>query len=286
MSYEIIYDKQFIKVKDKYIPLVLWGSNNCYEYTNGGERRERNWHNLLSYKGKQLWTLDEMMEYCDNELNKIKERYPDVDEKDIIKNFGYYTSIGVNGHWGGTTFGMFKGLFRTGAKKAITVEQLNEEFKCKVEIHSSAYDDEKAKKECKELGIEYLPSEYPITTQSLIDTIDKFARNYENSDIWWGITYSNGHYMESLVKRIRANLFSKERKETKYVETKSYYTILADNGGYFHKYTKYGYKYSYMTDKYRFLTEADANRFIKSKRGRSNLKVEKIESQYPVRVKV
>ena len=30
MSYEIIYDKQFIKVsEDKFVPMILTGSNNC-----------------------------------------------------------------------------------------------------------------------------------------------------------------------------------------------------------------------------------------------------------------
>ena len=37
MSYEIMYDKKFIKVDNGFIPLVLTGSNNCW----GGSKRAR-----------------------------------------------------------------------------------------------------------------------------------------------------------------------------------------------------------------------------------------------------
>lgn len=41
MSYSIVYNKQFLKIDDKIIPLVLYGSNNCYEpLPNGRQRRE------------------------------------------------------------------------------------------------------------------------------------------------------------------------------------------------------------------------------------------------------
>lgn len=44
MSYEIVYNKQFLKIDGKIIPLALYGSNNCYEpLPNGRQRREREW---------------------------------------------------------------------------------------------------------------------------------------------------------------------------------------------------------------------------------------------------
>ena len=33
MSYEIVYNRAFIKTTRGIIPLLLTGSNNCYEYT-------------------------------------------------------------------------------------------------------------------------------------------------------------------------------------------------------------------------------------------------------------
>lgn len=44
MSYQKYYGRQFIKLaEDKYIPLVLWGANNCTEFVNGREVLERYW---------------------------------------------------------------------------------------------------------------------------------------------------------------------------------------------------------------------------------------------------
>lgn len=46
MSYEIVYDRQFIKTPSGYTSVILCGSNNCYEptYKNRSSwRRERNW---------------------------------------------------------------------------------------------------------------------------------------------------------------------------------------------------------------------------------------------------
>ena len=39
MSYEIVYERIAIKHKDKILPIILWGSNNCWD-SDG--RRERN----------------------------------------------------------------------------------------------------------------------------------------------------------------------------------------------------------------------------------------------------
>jgi len=43
MSYEICYSRAFIKTNRGIIPLVLSGSNNCTEFKHGKERRERDW---------------------------------------------------------------------------------------------------------------------------------------------------------------------------------------------------------------------------------------------------
>ena len=45
MSYEIMYDKKFIKVDNGFIPLVLTGSNNCWS----GSKRARNWSLMFSF---------------------------------------------------------------------------------------------------------------------------------------------------------------------------------------------------------------------------------------------
>lgn len=64
MSYEIYYDRGFICVGDKFIPIACQGSNNCWEVSfNGREIPEKGWQ-VLNYKnrGKLLFTEDEIRE--------------------------------------------------------------------------------------------------------------------------------------------------------------------------------------------------------------------------------
>ena len=69
MSSEIYYDKAFISIGDKYIPLVCHGSNNTYEFNrNGREVAERYWAVLnRPYRGRSLFTSEE--------IQKIAETY-------------------------------------------------------------------------------------------------------------------------------------------------------------------------------------------------------------------
>lgn len=49
MSYQIYYDKAFIKVEEKYVPMINSGSNNCWEVNFfGQEIPEKNW-SVLNY---------------------------------------------------------------------------------------------------------------------------------------------------------------------------------------------------------------------------------------------
>lgn len=63
MSYEIYYDRAYIRVGDKYIPLVNEGSNNCWEYSffSGREVPEKSWQVLnWQHRGQLLFTAEEI----------------------------------------------------------------------------------------------------------------------------------------------------------------------------------------------------------------------------------
>lgn len=64
MSSEIFYDKAFILVEDKYIPVVNHGSSNCFDFDRRGrEIPEKHW-SVLNYPhtGKMIFTAAEMQE--------------------------------------------------------------------------------------------------------------------------------------------------------------------------------------------------------------------------------
>ena len=69
MSSEIYYDKAFVSVGERFIPLVCRGSTNTCEFNvHGREIAERYWSVLaLPYRGRLLFTSDE--------LQKIAETY-------------------------------------------------------------------------------------------------------------------------------------------------------------------------------------------------------------------
>lgn len=66
MSSEIFYDRAYILVGDKFIPVVNHGSNNCFEFYRGREVAERYW-SVLNYPNhsKMLFTAEEMREVAD-----------------------------------------------------------------------------------------------------------------------------------------------------------------------------------------------------------------------------
>lgn len=113
MSYSIVYNKQFLKIDDKIIPLVLYGSNNCYEpLPNGRQRRERQWYSLYFNGGNEqiAATEAEIMErvksYCDG--GEYQEHFMQngkwVDDKGLIR------------------------FFENGIKNAKTIEEFKEDY--------------------------------------------------------------------------------------------------------------------------------------------------------------
>lgn len=113
MSYSIVYNKQFLKIDGKIIPLVLYGSNNCYEpLPNGRQRRERQWYSLyFNGTNEQIAaTKVEIMEMVKSYCNGGK----------------YQEHFMQNGKWVDD-----KGLncfIQNGIKNAKTIEELNEDY--------------------------------------------------------------------------------------------------------------------------------------------------------------
>ena len=62
MSYQIYYDRAYIHIGDKFIPLVNSGSNNCFEYGyNGQSLCEKNWDVMnCQHKSQFLFTETEI----------------------------------------------------------------------------------------------------------------------------------------------------------------------------------------------------------------------------------
>ena len=258
MSSTIIYDKQFIKLPNKqFIAMTLAGSSNCTEIgPSGRERRDRSWYPLTYIlKGKVFGTLEEMVAGADAELARRVDRGSNWDNKtpkEIADNFGYHTSLRI-GSGRNTTFGMYKGLFVTGVKKALTVEQLAE-FYVRVTVSSYAYDEEKV------VAKGFEPYRIVVKTgEELIQLIEE-KQALEAAGGFSMVLSIDAN--ERDMKRIRREHFPTTQK-VRQVVTVDKFWVLACGYGYFVKNLKYGFSYSgYETGAKAFRTEKAAQAFL------------------------
>lgn len=259
MSYEIIYQKQFIKLSnDKFVPIIECGSNNCYEMNSSGkERRSRSWFNFSYILGGNLsGTLDEMLNNMNDELDRKTEEYSNREDEEkrsreqIANSWGHYVSLMCNT---GFTFGQYLGIAKTGCKKALTVEQLAD---FGIVVRAYTYDSKEAEEKLEKLGLSAI-SEYPRTTLELEAIIDKYETLFRENDIHLYIDIGGSEWN---VARIRKTLFPKNKKEMKIVSSTNGFTIQMENEGYFVGGSRRGYKYSpYKDGGDQYISEQGAN---------------------------
>ena len=237
MSYEIIYDKQFIKVKDSYVPMVLSGSSNCYEYGNNGkERRSRSWfpfrlsNNLFINNeiAKRYWE-DSCNDIVDRNIERFTDRKNFMDE--VKSSFGYYTGIYINGNRK-TTYGNINGIFKTGIEKALTIEQLKE-VNVNVIVKSGYISSDN--KDIKPF------SKVVDNEDQFFDAVKECEEYLKNTKISTTVEFS-GMY-DDKPKYIRRKFFPKKPKQL--VKTNTIHNIITSNGTYVYKSTRGGYNYTY-----------------------------------------
>lgn len=119
MSYEIVYDRLFIKSAAGFTPLILSGSNNCYEPRwNGRERRAREWGPIW---GKPAMSEEEMLERVKISCEKSWQQHFKRNGK-WVNDAGFYRFV------------------RNGVKNALTMEEIMDcspfsPLQCSVIIH-------------------------------------------------------------------------------------------------------------------------------------------------------
>ncbi len=284
MSYEIIYDKQFIKVPTeteiKYIPLFYMGSNNCTEIGPGGrERRARSWSSLEFMFQKLLVTQQDMIDMAYRERERLIERskkdgWDDYDDK----RFGYHASLSIGnaGNWN-VSFKKYKNLYTNGCRKAMTVEQLNE-HRISVSVYSGyLFDSEKEK--LKKLGKKER-RDYAHTTKELLDLINEYKKYYKGTKVKTLVTIE-AH--DGQVAMARKQMFPKQKREKKQVIADKYYVVKdITQGNYVIKFTRYGYRYSYYGQSMakKFLKESEAKRYAKKGNKKYNEEKFVVETVY------
>lgn len=105
MSYEIIYNAQFLKTsKGKVVPVILSGSNNVWE--SGSNKRARDW---------SCWAFPVSTHRLDYEVKELPEVLKECTETDDY--------VKIHGKWASTK--QYRSFIVNCAKKAKTIEELD-----------------------------------------------------------------------------------------------------------------------------------------------------------------
>ena len=285
MSFDIIYNRQFIKVdENQVIPFLEMGSNNCYEASGNGRKRARDWgSSLFLTNGKIITNNEDLLKEIDkleestkqNCFNNTKQ-YGEGWEYDS-KRFGYHTGISFYGKsTSSTSFSAFKSYHKNGIKEAMTIEELLE-YDIKISLNVYRWVD----KDITDKGLEIKPNVTFTSTQHMIDTINEYESYYGNKVTLY--LRCNGGWLIERMKKTKNRNKVVNRKEKKSVEVNEYFILRNENGGYFVRNTARGYKYSYFASSSSvksFMSEKQAESFKKKMRNGDLFVIEKRECSY------
>ena len=268
MSYSIIYGQQFIKAikgdKTFYLPIVLIGDNNVYDYNN---KRARDFNNLANYcGGKQYATKEALLEAVDNTRLSLMERYDGTDgDKYDDRGFGYYDSLSLYGKsTRATTFQNFKNVFNNGIKNALTIEELVSAG-VYPEIYTSVYSASKLI----ELGLNTITLS-PKTTLELLDMIDSTESYLSGSGCNFYVTFRGDDNTLKYLKNKFNPTAPKGKRQLK--EVKKYYILLTRENTYIHK----------MTGRRLFSSDFNAAKKFMTN-GQAQKMMDKIHLRFPMR---
>lgn len=171
MSYQIIYDQQFIKVNDyQVLPLLCQGSSNSYELNN--KKRTRDWSNTFAHNPTGL--IIDNSDLIDNVI-ALSDNYKKNNPEYTDKSFGYYQGVATyKNSTHKTTFGMYLNIYAKGIKGAKTIEDLRRDD-VKVTMYISKYSHEKILKANKEI----LSDITFKSTEHMIDSVNKWLEYYK-----------------------------------------------------------------------------------------------------------
>ena len=282
MSYDIIYNKQFVKIRKtrEVIPMLLAGSSNCFEigFKRRNGRRVRSWDSLRYYngKGKVSEKPDVILRKLDAELNRyIREQRKREDggkPAHVKQHFGYYAAIVVgSGRCYGTSWPLYRSQFVNGIRNAKTIEELNE---LGVNLYISHYS-------YKEESPNGKPASVDITTEQEYFTEMKKWREWgANNSKSFNLSFHPSN-TDRVLERLRASKRKPPREKTRVEQ--DHYFVLTDGYNNLVKYTSRGYRYSYSnTGGKQFRLEKDAEKYrhqlVQNKRYKADIwKVKRID---------
>ena len=288
MSYEIFYNKQFIKVDDqRVVPMIEIGSNNCYEASGGNAKRARDWHNSTAFNkdcnvittNADLLAELEKWRVSTFESAYVREGEEPVTEAEFNKRFGWYAGLAMYGkHTTSTSYGMLLGFFKLGIKNAKTVEELAEKGVIFYLTVSSYCEDTAYKK-----GLEIKDRVAFTSTEQMIAAIADYENYYRGTGVGYYISTYSGYEIERMQKAERRAKKS-ALPEKKLIDVSEYYALKCLTvTGYFIKQSRRKFRYAFTPDGgKKFLSEKEATKYHKRMKNNDMFVVEKINGRVTV----
>jgi hypothetical protein len=201
MSYEIMYDKKFIKIDGSYIPLVLAGSNNCWD----GNKRERKWglffdffSDDIIFKGESIIKL--LNENLNNDLDYISIN--NKSSKDLVINY-----------------------YKNGIKNALTIEEALDRYTSLFQVVIQYYDE---KIEPYYERFVDIKREYVNSTEQLKDLISyyKEIKKSHNKKVYLTLRFSGN---DKLKLNYKYKMLRKENQKN-IIKEKNFVVLMKDYG--------------------------------------------------------
>jgi len=286
MSYEIIYDKLFIKAEKNnqvvIFPTIESGSNNCYDVNRFGKsgRRARDWNNCthILMAGNQYGTIEEVLAGVQKWRDDTEEGYKSYSSSSETPydddSFGWHVSLSMNSKGcAGTSFKSVKNFYQIGCDNALSVEQLKG-FGINVRVYTSFYSNEDLLK----IGQEPFTL-YPSTSEELIKIVDEKTELFKDTNVNFYITLGVSDFT---LKNAKASFTSKKSTLQPLVSEFFKIKIL---GSYFIK--RSSRMVTRGNEGKKFLTEKSANKVLAELKVRlpnyiDEMSVEKIELDTPI----
>lgn len=308
MSYDIIYNKQFVKLNENaFIPMILSGSNNVISYDRSPRgRRSRDWscHSYILRNGESKFygSAETILANAQAIIDDIVSRNvgPDKYENnrvrtadEIKKSFGYFSSLAIGTQsTSKCTATMYYNLYKNGIKKALTIEELD---KAGINLQFHVYEWSGWKfsipiPEWNRRSIKTTAEFFQVLNEvELYQRECQVTEKGKVIDAEPTVFLDYGHWATEALKRLR-------KKPRRYVtgyedHWQDHYFTLENDKGYLWKYTRGGYKYSWSHPMKHFKTEEEATKYrdklIKKKRyNAESWRVKRINDRYNFNVPI
>ena len=259
MGTSILFKKQFIKVNNNYVPMVLSGSTNWFDCgNNGGNGRiSRDWGIMKFHCNGELFaTENEILNSIDKSVestikNNELSTYSSATADEVKKAYGYYIGLRIGSlSTTKTSSSRYRSFFSDGIKKALTIEELRLKG-VSVYLTVSHYN----KETVLAAGLKMRNDAYMNTTEEFEAAMIEWSLYYgKTAGVY--VSYGSEDQLERLFESNRKPIVNKEK-----IAVTGAYVIVYMGNRYFIKRTRKGSYLSYDVMNYqvkKFLTEKAA----------------------------